>query len=343
MKILLCPLNWGLGHATRCVPLIQNLLAEGHEVVLVADGYPLKFLKNQFPMLRTMEFPSYPVDYAAGKSQVGAMLRNLPGIVAGIIREHCWLGDLLRKEHFDRVISDNRFGMWNKRVNSVYITHQLMVKMPRGLRFLEAFVHFLHLKIISNYDECWIPDRKENGLSGDLSHQYPLPPNARFIGTLSRFQGLDGVVPADDYEIVAVLSGIESQRKILEEILISKYKGKHQKVLIVCGHPDDETRRLKIKNLTLVSHLADRELASHLFGARKIIARSGYSTIMDLESLGCLHKAELIPTPGQTEQEYLAEIHKGYKEMVTGLSRIPTSPPQQNLLTSAKVRFTPRL
>lgn len=310
MKVLICPLNWGLGHATRCVPLIRKLITEGHEPVLVADGYPLHFLRQEFPSLRFIDFPSYSVYYASGKSQVSAMLFNLPSIVRGIIDEHRWLKNLLQTEHFDQIISDNRFGMWSKHIHSVYITHQLMIKMPMGLKFLEPLVHFIHKTVINRYDECWIPDTKENGgLSGDLAHEYPLPRNAKFIGTLSRFEGMETTTPTADYEVVAIVSGVEPQRTALEDHLIQKYKNRAEKILIVSGQPQQKQTKHQTGNITLVSHLSTHELAAAFLGAKKIISRSGYSTIMDLEALKCLQKAEFIPTPGQTEQEYLFSIH----------------------------------
>jgi hypothetical protein len=310
MKVLICPLNWGLGHATRCVPIIRRLLAEGHEPVVVADGYPLIFLKQEFPSLRFIEFSSYQIYYAAGKSQVGAMLFNFPNIISGIIREYFWLKDLLQTEHFDQVISDNRFGMWNKRTHSIYMTHQLMVKMPRNLKFLEPLVHNIHKAFIKRYDECWIPDRAENGgLSGDLAHKYLLPQHAKFIGTLSRFQGLENIQPNNDFDVVAVISGVEPQRTIFEDSLILKYQRKAEKTLIVCGKPQAAKTESRIGNITLVSHLPDSELVAVMLGAKRIICRSGYSSIMDLETLKCLHKTEFIPTPGQTEQEYLYTVN----------------------------------
>lgn len=310
MKILVCPLNWGLGHATRCVPIIRQLLAENHEPVIVADGFPLAFLRQEFPTLRFIEYPSYDVYYATGKSQVGAMIFNFPNIIKGIVAEYVWLHNLLRSEHFDQVISDNRFGMWNKRVHSVYVTHQLMIKMPDNLKFLEPLVHHIHKFFVNRYDECWIPDRVENGgLSGDLSHKYPLPRNTRFIGTLSRFQGLKNIQPNTDFDVVSVISGLEPQRTIFEDSLILKYKNRMEKTLIIRGQPQAENYKRQIGNVTLVPHMADAELAAVLIGAKRIVCRSGYSSIMDLDAIDCLRKAELIPTPGQTEQEYLSAMH----------------------------------
>jgi len=310
MKILICPLNWGLGHATRCVPVIRQLLADGHEPVLVSDGYPLEFLRQEFPTLRFIEYPSYPVFYAAGKSQVGAMIISFPNILKGILNEHTWLRNLLQTEQFDQVISDNRFGMWNKQVHSIYITHQLMVKMPFYLKFLEPLVHRIHKAFINRYDECWIPDVEGKiGLSGDLSHKYPLPLHAAFIGPLSRFREMENTQPDARFKVVAVISGVEPQRTIFEKSLIDRFKNADYSTLIVAGLPQSEKIVEQINSITLISHLHDQELASVLLGATKIISRSGYSTIMDLKALNCLYKAEFIPTPGQTEQEYLKLIH----------------------------------
>ena len=286
-------------------------MSDGHKTVVVADGFPLAFLQQEFPSLRFIEFPSYAVYYATGKSQVGAMVFNFPNIITGIIREHFWLRDLLKSEHFDQVISDNRFGMWNKRVHSIYITHQLMVKMPQGLKILEPLVHRIHKAFINRYDECWIPDREQNGgLSGDLAHQYPLPANAKFIGVLSRFQSQENIQPNCEFDVVTVISGVEPQRTIFEEALILKYKNSAEKMLIVCGQPQTVKNERKVGNITLVAHLSDAEMAAVLLGAKKIICRSGYSSIMDLSALKCLHKAELVPTPGQTEQEYLYSVNR---------------------------------
>ena len=240
MKILVCPLNWGLGHATRCVPIIRQLLSDGHEVVLVSDGYPLAFLKQEFPSLRTIEYPSYPISYSSGKSQVGAMLRSFPNIISHIFKEHFWLKKILKNERFDQVISDNRFGMWSKQIHSVYITHQIMVRMPRGLKFLEPLVFTLHKLIIQEYNECWIPDVEGNkGLSGDLSHKYKLPRNAKYIGNLSRFSVVEGIVPDFTYDVVGIVSGPEPQRTIFEKQLIEKYSSESFITLIVAGQPEN--------------------------------------------------------------------------------------------------------
>lgn len=318
MKILVAPLNWGLGHATRCIPIIRNLIADGHEVVIVADGAPLFLLKETFPNLRTLLLPSYGIRYNSGNSQVTAMWRSLPLIFAGILREHHWLQQLLKQEHFDSIISDNRFGLWNKHIESTYITHQLMIKMPKGLGFAEPLVWLGHRWFILRYDHCWIPDHPgDNNLSGDLSHRYPLPRNAQFIGPKSRFSSLNLAnisPPSNPYRTIALVSGPEPQRTRFEQELRLLLKHEEGSSLIVQGLPGEIGQQSAVNIHQpmphLLPHMQAEELAKELLAAERIICRSGYSTIMDLEALGVLHKAIMIPTPGQTEQEYLAEYLK---------------------------------
>ena len=351
-RVLVAPLNWGLGHATRCVPIIKGLLAEGHEVVIAADGYPLRFLRREFPHLEWVEFEGLKVRYADGQSQVGAMLRQLPSFLRGIWREHKELKRIVERYEIDVVVSDNRFGLWCRDVHSVYVTHQLMVKMPRGLKWMEWAVWRLHRWFIGHYDECWVPDVEgEDNLSGDLSHKYPLLKNTKFIGPLSRFSTTsirweDVRVEAEAlglkerYDVVAVLSGPEPHRTNLEREITdyrlqitdnglqitnnsqqstvnsqqtltpsrqgSKTDG--SSLLIVQGLPADDLRLAEHKNgVDYIPHLPTELLQWYMQEAREIVCRSGYSSIMDLHTIG--RKAHLIPTPGQTEQIYLAEIH----------------------------------
>lgn len=313
MRILLSPLNWGLGHATRCVPIVRHLLRQGHEVVLASDGVARDFLLHYFPSLSCLEAPALRLRYAKGTSQVWAMLLQLPALLRHARQDYLWLKQLLEREHFDCVISDNRFGMYSS-VKSVYITHQMMVKMPSGLCFLEPLAHALHMWVIQHYSECLIPDYASSpGLSGDLSHHYPLPSHARFIGPLSRFQNKELPPPNEQYDCVALLSGLEPHRSLMEQALIDQYQDKEEKLLILEGRPGCSPLFQGTHNVSICAHMPDEQLVTYLLGARRIVCRSGYSTLMDLDALGILHKAHLIATPGQTEQEYLALLHQGDK------------------------------
>lgn len=188
-RVLVAPLSWGLGHATRCVPIIRALQAAGKQVVIASDGYPLEFLRQEFPQLEFVEFPWSRVEYSPGRSQVWAMLRQVPKFLMAIRREHRELPRIIEEYKIETVISDNRFGLWSDSIKSIYMTHQISVKVTKKDSLLNYTLYRLHRRIIERYAECWVPDFEgKESLSGDLSHRYPLPKNTYFIGILSRFQ-----------------------------------------------------------------------------------------------------------------------------------------------------------
>ena len=271
MRILVAPLNWGLGHASRCVPLIERLQAEGHEVVLGGDGESLTLLRKHFPTLSIL--PLAPL--------------NL-----------CY-------RQIDEVISDNRFGLYSSKKHCIYITHQLTVALPRPWRWLEPFAARWHRRIINRFDECWIPDEQQAALAGRLSHPAILPDNAKYIGVLSRFTGKAFTHDAT-FKVVAVLSGLEPQRTMLEQDIIRRYENADETVLIVRGKIHQPPTVIKHGLVTIAPWLDDSHLAGYLLGAERIICRSGYSSVMDMYALGVMNKVEWHPTPGQPEQEYLA-------------------------------------
>ena len=327
MRILVAPLNWGLGHASRCIPLIERLLAEGNEVVLGGDGESLTLLKKHFPNLAVLPFAPLNLRYSKGKSQVWAMVRALPQIIRSAKLDHTMLAEYLLYEQLDEVISDNRFGLYlslrskelslssghtvKQSVKTVYISHQLIVPMPRFWTWLEPIVERWHKILIHHFDECWIPDEavsKEGrlGLAGRLSHPVVLPANAKYIGILSRFSGKT-FLPDKSYKHVVVLSGLEPQRTLFEQAVCRCYENSDESVLIVRGKMQDPPTVIRHGKLTIVPWLDDAHLGAYLCGAEHIICRSGYSSVMDMYALGVIEKVEWQPTPGQPEQEYLAK------------------------------------
>jgi hypothetical protein len=180
-KVLVAPLDWGLGHATRCIPIINELLAKDVELIIAADGEIAKLLQIEFPDIRQIPLKGYDVKYFIGIPAWLSVSIQIPKIVIRIWQEHHWLKRIVTEEEITNVISDNRFGLWNKKIHSVYITHQVMIKCPKGLKIFETLVYLIHRLFISRYSECWIPDlaSKEKNLSGDLSHKYPLPKNSK--------------------------------------------------------------------------------------------------------------------------------------------------------------------
>ena len=312
MKIFIAPLNWGLGHATRCIPLVRQYLERGDEVVLGGDGESLLLLQRHFPQLRVIQLPSLELRYAANDQQRGFYLRAIPALLRFTIADHYYLRQQLAIEHFDLIISDNRFGLFTRQTRCVYITHQLYVRLPRRLRIFQPLARAIHACVFKRYHEVWVPDfaNSENSLAGELCHGGCFDTYVKYIGPLSRFTSSEGTPKElrrnSEYSVVAILSGLEPQRSIFEQAILERYANTPDKVLIVRGKVAEAQTKISRNNITMVASLSDQALLEAMEQATTIIARSGYSTIMDLAVLGLLHKAELHPTPGQSEQEYLA-------------------------------------
>ena len=315
-NILICPLDWGIGHATRCVPIIKILSDKGCNVVIAADNRPLAFLKQEFPGLTFIRFPGYRIRYQKKCSLFFTMLWQIPRIVIGIIREHQKLREIVRDYQVQAVISDNRFGLWHKNIFSIYLTHQIIIKSASGNYFLELILYRIHKYFIRHYDECWIPDAEgENNLSGDLSHRFKLSRNSYFIGPLSRFTLSDQDKEMEistgqdlDIDIMVIISGPEPQRSFFEEMITEQIQKSNLKSVIVKGITEVNTNETHNERLEIYSHLPTDKMKTLIERSGMIICRPGYSSIMDLAALG--KRAIFIPTPGQTEQIYLAKYHK---------------------------------
>lgn len=308
-RILLCPLDWGLGHATRCIPLIYAFLKEGHEVFLAGSGSSAVRLQQEFPSLPFIPFESFTMQYSAGTSQVGAVLKALPRLFKRIRTEQEELAGIVAKYGITEVVSDNRFGCCCRSVKSIYITHQIWVKLPSPFGFLEPLVARWHRKKIEQYDECWIPDYEDidRSLAGELSHPKKLPFNVRYIGPLSRFT-FTGKHPKESSLTVALLSGIEPQRTIFEGYVLDSLQiDTAERIILIQGLPANCGEPYRVGRVMVYPCMHTSELQDLLLQASRIICRSGYSTIMDLAALGKLSVATFVPTPGQSEQEYLAQ------------------------------------
>ncbi|MBK9731885.1 MAG: glycosyltransferase [Chitinophagaceae bacterium] len=317
-KILVAPLNWGLGHAARCIPIIRELKNLGAEVIIAADGRALELLQKEFPELKCIRLPGSEIRYHEKGSLTLKLLLQLPQLIASVIKEHKQLKKIITEEEIDAVISDNRYGLYSKKIKSVLITHQTGIKLPKNIVWLESFINGINHYFMSKFDACWIPDFEgTDNLSGELSHKYPLPKNAIFIGPVSRFTCRE---EKKKYDLLLLLSGPEPQRTLLEKLLIEQLfqietefvhrNSNHPlKVFLVRGMAEGSNQAVSIsENFTQVDYLLTEALNTAILSSEIIISRPGYTTIMDLATLGS--KAIFIPTPGQTEQEYLAEYFK---------------------------------
>ena len=330
MKILIAPLNWGLGHAARCVPLIRHYLEQGDEVVLAGDGDSFTLLKRTFPDLRTVDLPPLVLRYTANSQQRGFYLRAVWTLMRFTIADHYYLRQILAREHFDRVISDNRFGLFSRDTHSVYITHQLYPVLPKRLRLLQPLARAVHACIYKRYAEVWVPDYADpfHNLSGELSHGGRFDRRAKYIGPLSRFTPLHPTpytlhpIHPIHYTTLAILSGLEPQRTMFEGELLQRFAKSSELVLLVRGKLSDPHTVIKRGNITIIPSITDDELIAVVQGVHTIVARSGYSTIMDLAALGVLDKAELHPIPGQSEQEYLVSWHWSNPNQLLDLANV---------------------
>ncbi|HTI12479.1 MAG TPA: glycosyltransferase [Puia sp.] len=328
-KILLAPLDWGLGHATRCIPIIKELLNQKCEVWVAASGDQKALLEEEFPFLSFVELPGYNIKY--GKNRAFTLLKivgSIPKILIRIKREKDWMRQFLAAEKPDAVISDNRYGLYAPGLCSVFITHQLRIRTPLG-SFADTLLQKVHYRAIRRFSSCWIPDLEgPDALAGGLSHPRQLPSiPTRYIGLLSRLERSSPAGPgvSSSCDLLVLLSGPEPQRTLFEKKVLDQLSSYSGSTILVRGLPGSRTspglsgeggtaipagaEGRQGGRLTVYHHLPAGALNVVMEGAGIVLCRAGYSTIMDLLKLG--KKAILVPTPGQTEQEYLGSYLSG--------------------------------
>jgi hypothetical protein len=303
-RVLVAPLDWGLGHATRCIPIIKELLQAGYEVIIGCEGIQKNLLQLEFPFLRMVDLRGYRVQWSPKMGQSFAkIVFQIPKILIQIKRENRWLRQFLAEESLDLILSDNRYGLHSKGVLSVFITHQLGFYGPWG-RWVDKKAAALQYRYINKFSLCWIPDFPSSAaLAGELSHPEKGPDIAtRYIGTLSRFRNYPSQPLV--WDLLVLLSGPEPQRSRWEANLLEQLKTFPGKVLLLRGLPGQSTMPVGAPHIKIFNHLPTEELNQAIIQSALVLGRSGYSSIMDLVTLG--KKCIFVPTPGQPEQEYLA-------------------------------------
>ncbi|MEP7164328.1 MAG: glycosyltransferase family protein [Ferruginibacter sp.] len=314
-RVLVAPLDWGLGHATRCITIINVLIEHNIEVIIAAEGPIAKLLQKEFPAIVILRLKGYKINYSRRKEIFFLnMLAQFPKIISAIKNEKKWLKETVERYKIDAVISDNRFGLHLAKTPCVYVTHQLFIQT--GNRFLNKIVQKIHYRFINKFNECWVPDAEGiNNLAGKLSHPGNLPVRpVKYLGILSRCKK---IITEKKYDLLILLSGPEPQRSIFENMLLAQLNNAEGLIVLVRGLPGGAEKKLyaENKNLVIHDHLPAEALNELIQQSVNIIARCGYSTIMDLVTLQ--QNAILVPTPGQTEQEYLAAYLTGKKMFFT--------------------------
>ncbi|NQT27107.1 hypothetical protein HQ585_17260 [candidate division KSB1 bacterium] len=308
--ILCCILNWGLGHATRSIPIVQALMERGHEVILVSTGRSLVLLRTEFPECESIDLPDYGVTYSRNRwTLIPHLLLQMPRIFYRLYSEHAGIKKIIRERKINFVISDNRYGCYSKRIPSFFMIHQLRFQLPRGLQW-SAFISELFNRIyFRHYEAILVPDHEGDvNLTGALSHSGRIAkhPKLRYVGLLSSLDAHD-TIPKADIDYLFLISGPEPSRTVFEKILLDQAKSIPGRKVAILGKPetDSDPSQTHKSSLEQSSHLNRRELGKMILRARIVVCRSGYSTMMELAAHG--KRAILIPTPGQTEQEYLAK------------------------------------
>jgi uncharacterized protein (TIGR00661 family) len=299
--ILLSPLDWGLGHATRCITLIK-ILEKKNRIFLAGDGLSGAFLQREFPHLPYLSLPGIKVKYPENGNMVWSMLKQSSAFFRAIRKEHELTQKLIHEHQIDLVVSDNRYGVYGKEIPSVFITHQVFIKAGIWSKAINRINH----RYISKFDTLWIPDDETfPGLAGSLSHGKIKHPQTHYIGPFSDLKDLPYQSNAEKCDVLCLLSGPEPQRSIFENALIHRFEKSNLKITFIRGTLQQKTFPSQFHVIDFATRTQVKEL---MLNAEKIICRSGYSTIMDLHVLG--KKAEFHPTPGQTEQMYLAQLQQ---------------------------------
>jgi uncharacterized protein (TIGR00661 family) len=302
IRVLVAPLDWGLGHATRCIPIVRELQAQGCDVFLAGSGDSILLLSKEFPQLKCFNLPGYEPRYPInGKLMPWRMAVQIPKFFKTISAEHKETERLVCEQRIDFVISDNRYGCWSDTAPSVFITHQSNILMPKRFGWMSAAVRKINEGYMRKFSECWIPDYpRERSLAGKLAEFGSVKQSLKIkhVGPLSRFESSES--QPEQYDVLAIFSGPEPQRSLLEDIVYPQLKNSGLNYFVVRGKITDKSVN---DDSRVVNYLNSTELQKQICLSKVIIARSGYSTIMDMAALG--KKVIFIPTPGQTEQEYL--------------------------------------
>lgn len=311
MHVFVSVLNWGLGHATRSIPVINQLLQRKVEVTIGSDGAALHLLKQEFPNLRFVELPAYKVTYPAHGSLMFNMIVQLPRLRTIIKQEQAQVQQLIGQLNITHIISDNRYGCYSNSIPCVIITHQLRLLFSGVWNITAAVMNTSLRKALKKFNKVWVPDVGPTGITQPFTGNVKIP--HRFVGMLSRFSATTANQVSDPF-ILGLVSGPENQRTVFEQNLLAQLTRLNQPAVIIRGLT--HTTEVRVQNgVELINHLPSKDLEELIINANIVIARSGYSTIMDLF---CLAKRNviLVPTPGQTEQEYLGRFLKDKKMAV---------------------------
>ncbi len=297
-RILAAILDWGLGHASRMVPVIECLAANNAEVLLASSGAAASYLRQRFPQMTLLELPAPSIRYdSLGAST--ALIRQALSQKSWNAKQHAWTQLQAQDHRIDAIISDNVYGAWSPEIPSVLISHQLQLPAPLFGKMINRELG----RWLTNFDQIWVPDTPD-GIAGKLTQSPFCEKPIHYLGTLSRLKPVENV--EKQYTCVALISGPEPQRSIFEKHCLAYLQRLPGRKAVIRGKATSATSLSNIPADTDTFDFLDgQELATLLQSANYVLCRSGYSTLCDLSALGC--SAIVVPTPGQYEQLYLAK------------------------------------
>lgn len=308
MKILFGVFDWGLGHATRDYLIIEELLRRENKVDIISTGRALKVLRKRFgKRCRYFDVPSIHPPYTKSRFFTISFIKNIPKMSSTLKKARKITEKIIGNGKYDKIISDCRYDVYDTKENSYLINHQVRFK---SLPVAQVITEFWLAKRMNKYRYILVPDFEEENLTGKLSHnlRFVKKSKIRYVGILSHIK-MTEIKKDIDYFIS--LSGPEPQRTILEEKVISQCKKLKGKIVIAAANPERNDEIIKNNNvrIEIFGFLESKKQQEFMNRAKFVITRSGYTTVMELCELG-VKKALLIPTPGQTEQEYLADLYE---------------------------------
>ena len=311
MKIIYAVCSWGLGHATRSLPVIRKLVKENNEVTIISNGRSLQLLKKELGSdLDYYDIPDYPMLLSENSRQFMAKsVVYWPSFIARMESGLQQLKKILEKRKCDRIISDARYDMYSRTIPSFFISHQIRIMNPLRISMFERGSEIFNLFFFKRFCGVIVPDFKEDNLSGDLSHNLNRinENKLHYVGILSDFQKKSS---KKDIDYLISISGPEPQRTMLEEKLLPQLDDLKGKIVVTLGKTE-KADKLNKKGIETYSFLSKEKRQDYLNRTNLVISRSGYSTILDLAVIGT--KALMTPTPGQIEQEYLGQYHNSKK------------------------------
>jgi uncharacterized protein (TIGR00661 family) len=307
MKIIYAACSWGLGHATRSLPVIRRLIKEGNDLTIISSGRSLDVLKKEVSDDASyVDIVDYPMLLSENARQFMAKAvvywpLFLKRIESGLLQ----LNKVLKKKNYDLIVSDGRYDMYNKDIPSFFISHQMRIMNPLRIKMFETGSELFNMFFFKRFAGILVPDYRDDDFSGDLSHNLnKIDENKlHYVGVMSDFRKKK---VQKNIDFFVSISGPEPQRSILENIIVSQLDNISGRIVMTLGKAEHDSKQ-KNKDITTYSFLNKEKREELLNRSKLVISRSGYSTIMDLAVFGT--KALLIPTPGQIEQEYLGLYH----------------------------------